>query len=286
MVLKATHEGLLKLADTYFKCYVLEDGRRVLNQRTLASAFSITSKGGNVFLRSMKSKSIGSELDENLKNKLYNPLKIKGKRGDLALCIEAEYLPDICTSILNAKYKNKLSLNQMNIAKQAEILIRSLAKIGITALVDEATGYQYSRHPEELRLLVEKYIEKDKLEWQKEFKDEYYIQLNRVYSNNLILNNYKKRPQYFANFTLKYIYKPMENGEVLKELDKINPIRDCGTRKDKLHQHLTNEYGKIKLREQIQEVTTLLKISNSINEFKKNFNKLFPQKFYQYEFEI
>jgi hypothetical protein len=46
-----------------------------------------------------------------------------------------------------------LQKQQLGKALQAEILMRSLAKAGITALVDEATGYQEVRNKEALRPL-------------------------------------------------------------------------------------------------------------------------------------
>jgi len=40
-------------------------------------------------------------------------------------------------------------------------LVKSLSKIGIIALVDEATGYQYERDREELYHILEAYISKE-----------------------------------------------------------------------------------------------------------------------------
>ena len=37
--------------------------------------------------------------------------------------------------------------------------LRALAKVGVTALIDEATGFQQVREPNALRILVQQYIE-------------------------------------------------------------------------------------------------------------------------------
>lgn len=61
-------------------------------------------------------------------------------RGDQKINgYEATVLADICDAFLEARKHIALSPRQSVIATQCEILIRSFAKIGIIALVDEAT---------------------------------------------------------------------------------------------------------------------------------------------------
>jgi len=57
-----------------------------------------------------------------------------------------------------------LSPRQKIIADQCEILVRSFAKVGIIALVDEATGYQYEREKAELQVILKTYISEEILE--------------------------------------------------------------------------------------------------------------------------
>lgn len=78
--------------------------------------------------------------------KLYHCPKING--------YEATILLDICDGFLDARKNIKLSPRQEIIAHQAEILMRSFAKVGIIALVDEATGYQYKREKDELQKIL------------------------------------------------------------------------------------------------------------------------------------
>jgi len=194
---------------------------------------------------------------------------------------EAEVLVEVCKAVIRANTAGKLKSQQMNMAKQAQIILNALAKVGIVALVDEATGYQTDRDPDALQLLVQAYIEKEQREWEKEFPDDFYLSLNKVYgsdpyvskaSGTMIIN----KPQHFGNFTRKYVYGPLENGEVLNELERKNPKAEVsGTRKQKFHQFLTKGYGLEKLREQRQEVLTMLKLSDDINDFKRLYEKRF-----------
>ena len=65
------------------------------------------------------------------------------------------------------------------------------------------------------------------------------------------------------------------NGTVLDELDRINPKID-GTRRAGFHQHLTEDYGIEKLKRQVQEIMTLLKVADNVGQFKRLFAKRFP----------
>ena len=90
---------------------------------------------------------------------------------------------------------------------------------------------------------------------EKEFPDDFCLTLKKVHGSDpyiiksgggLVIN----KPQHFGDFTNKYVYGPLKNGEVLKELQRLNPkIAATGTRREKLHQFLTKGYGPEELRE-------------------------------------
>lgn len=281
---KATHQGQMTVGDLNLDCYVLEDGRRVFHKRGMARALGLKSEGGNAFMRSMTRKGIGSELGEKLVERIANPVNFKPLTQDLAHGYDAEVLVDVCKAILKADEQGKLSKSQSGLAVQARILLNAFAKVGVVALVDEATGFQQVRDPNALRLLVQQYIEAEKQEWMKQFPDSYYDDLNRLYGSKRLTQTatgavIQNRPQHFANFTRSYVYHPLENGEVLAELDRINPkIDKKGTRRARFHQHLSLGYGIEKLKRQVQEVQTLMAVSDTVTQFKKLFHKRFPQK--------
>ena len=52
-----------------------------------------------------------------------------------------KFLPLVADLYLRAREAGILTPQQIPTAQKAEMLVRSLARIGITALVDEATGY-------------------------------------------------------------------------------------------------------------------------------------------------
>jgi hypothetical protein len=286
----ATHQGRMALGGLELDCYVLEDGRRVFHKRGMARALGMKSEGGNVFLRAMQRKGLGSELGDELLEKIENPINFKPMSLDLGHGYEANVLVDICKVIVKAADAGKLTASQEGLVAQAKIIIQALAKIGVVALIDEATGYQVERSPTALRILVQQYIEAEKREWEKQFPDEYYNELNRIYGSQRLTKTssgavIQNRPQHFANFTRSYVYHPLENGAVLEELDRVNPkLGNTGTRRSRFHQHLTEGYGIEKLKRQVQEVMTLLAVSDSVGQFKRFFYKRFPKSGTQMDF--
>jgi hypothetical protein len=275
----ATHQGKMMVGDLELDCYVLHDGRRVFHKRGMARALGMKSGGGNVFLKAMKRKGLGSEVKEPLISKIGAPLVFKPLTQQIAHGYEASVLVEICEAIIRAEQSGALHPSQADLAAHAKILLKAFAKVGVTALIDEATGFQQVRSPDALRILVQQYIEEERREWEKQFPDEYYDELNRLYGSKRLTKTgsgavIQNRPQHFAKFTRAFVYHPLENGKVLEELDRLNPKID-GTRKARLHQHLTQAYGIEKLKRQVNEIITLVKVSDTITQFRNLFSKRF-----------
>ena len=273
----------MAIGDLMLDCYVLADGRRVFHKRGMARALGLKSEGGNAFMKTMQGKGIGSALPAVIREKIDNPVNFKPLVGEIGHGYEADILADVAKAVIKAAEDGhiKMTKAQEPLVAQAKILMHAFAKIGVVALIDEATGYQQIRDPSALRLLVQQYIAAEKREWDKQFPDSFYDGLNRIYrSKRLTITGagavIQNRPQHFAKFTRTYVYEPLENGAVLEELDHINPkINSKGTRRDRFHQHLTLGYGIEKLKRQVDAVGTLIDVSDNVNQFKKLFGKKF-----------
>ena len=280
-MIAATHKGILPIGGLQLECYVLTDGRRVFHKRGMAKAMGLKSEGGNAFMKTLRRKSLGSEIDDGLRNQVENPIVFNALGLDPAHGYEAEILVEICKAVIRADEAEKLGKTQQSMVQQATAIINGLANVGIIALIDEATGYQRERDPEALRLLIQAYLESEMREWEKEFPDDFYVTLNHVYGSDPYIQRVRggiviNKPQHFGNFTNKYVYGPLENGEVLKELQRLNPqVSANGTRKQKFHQFLSKGYGLEKLRQQRQEVLTMLKLADDIEDFKRLYEKRF-----------
>ncbi len=97
------------------------------------------------------------------------------------------------------------------IATQCEILVRGFARIGVVALVDEATGYQKVRQRDELHKILEAYIAKELLPWTKRFPDEFYEEMFRLRGWGFDPESCK-RPILVGKLTESIVYKRSLSG--------------------------------------------------------------------------
>lgn len=270
-VKKIAYDGEIILGGYNIPCYVLEDGTRVLSGRGMQSALKMVDEENS-------SQVSGKRFDRYLEQKTLQPFLYKDRSKDSfepIVCYkgsvkingyDAEVLADICEAFLEAKDNIKLAPRQQIIAKQAEILMRGFARVGISALVDEATGYQYERERNELQKILNAYVSESILKWQLTFTDEFYKELFRLWGIPFTPKNISRKPQFVGKLTKKYIYSQLPK-------DVVEVIREKAQKKYRWHQALTPEIGKEHLKRLIAEVTALMSVSNTKEEFDKLFNK-------------
>ena len=274
---KATHSGVLKIGESEIPCYVLENGERILSTRGIMKSLGRTWRGRKysgtqypVFLEA-------NNLKPFISNKIgavLTPKIFKTDKGVVSEGYSAEILPVICETYLQAEEEGKLTLVQVPIARNCKILLRGLSRVGIIALVDEATGFQADRARDELNKILEAYISKELLPWTKRFPDEFFSQMYRLRNWKFKPGNHK-RPQLVGKLINKWIYAPLPPG-VLTELRRLNPPTEKGYRRYRHHQFLTPELGHPHLNNQIVEVITLMRVSDDLSAFDKLFQKAFP----------
>ncbi len=273
------HEGELKLADFIIPCYVLEDGTRILSGRGMQEALKMVDDddtkqtSGTRLQRHFNQKSLETYLYEGKEPGHYDPI-VCYKGTQKVNGYEATVLADICDAFLEARKKGKLSPRQSIIAEQCEVLIRGFARVGIVALVDEATGYQYERERYELQKILNAYISDEVLKWQLTFTDSFYREIFRLWGLPFIPKYIKNKPSFIGTLTTKYIYEQLPNG-VLDKIKEKTEKTDRGNYRYRWHQSLTPEIGREHLRKQIYEVTALM----SVSEDKKEFERLFRKKY-------
>jgi hypothetical protein len=232
----------------------------------------------------MNRRGLGSVIPPKLREALDNPIVFNPLAGDPAHGYEGTVLIEICDAIWEAQKQGKLSPSQENLAKQAEIIVRSAAKVGVIALIDEAAGYIKDKAKEEYRELFKEFIREECREWEKEFPDQFFDMLYGIY--RLPRKHKNKHPLFFGKFIRKYVYKPLanSNGAILEMLDEKNPIvYTSGGRKYKMHTFLTEEIGLLSLRSHLWQIIGIWNATKSKTSFEKGFQKAFPQSGEQYE---
>lgn len=271
----ALHQGILPIADVELDCAVLDDGTRVLTATAVFEAFDRPRRAnsrleieGIKIPAFMDASNLKPYIDQDVISRI-KPIEYQDGKS-IKTGYTASLLPKMCEVYLAARREGALKeASQGKLAVKAEIILTALAQVGIDALVDEATGYQYDRKHDALRLLLSKYIDEGLQKWLKTFPDDFFVELDKLYGNEKTTS--QKRPQYYGRFINKYIYAPIENGYVKNKLDELN-IADDGKRKARFHQWLTDE-GRTVLIHQIGRVQGLMEDCPDIEKFKSKAHK-------------
>lgn len=151
---RATHgsdDHPLRIGSIEIPCYVLDDDRRVLAQRGMIAGLNMSQGtagggGGDRLVNFVRGKSLNPFISSKLLDLIVNPIRFRTLDGkNVAYGYEATALADLCDAVLEARKQDELNHQQEHIAARCEILVRGFARVGIIALVDEATGFQDHR---------------------------------------------------------------------------------------------------------------------------------------------
>lgn len=262
-------------------CYVLEDGTRVLVQGGMIKSLGMSSGGaggggGDRIAKFFNGKLIKPFISAEILDRIGSPIKFKAPSGSTAYGYDAKMLVDICEAILTARDQKALQPQQLHIAKQCEILVRGFAKVGIIALVDEATGYQDVRDREALQIILDKILTDEYAKWTKIFPDDYYKEMFRL--NNMQYppkNNIK--PSFIGHWTNDIVYSRITPG-LLAALREKNPKLPSGNRARKFHQHFTSDFGNPELKRHLDNLIFLMRGCSSWKEFINILNKTSPKR--------
>lgn len=282
---QATHDGVLELAGIRFACVVLEDGRRVLSQRSFLQAIGRTgrvktspvSEDGDFFKTPpfLTAANLKPFVDKHLSSSSIQPIVYRPKTGGIGYGYEANVLPTVCRIFLDARRERQLNRHQRHIADACEVLLAALANIGIDALVDEATGFQYARTRDALQRLLEQYVGKELARWERTFEADFYKHLYRLKRWQYNPNSSKRTPQ-VGKLTVDLTYRRI-HPDLLAELKQV---REHGQRPNsKLHQWLTTgpNGGHPRLKQHLEGVVALMSVASTWEQFKDWVDRRYPK---------
>lgn len=273
VVPRATHRGTLEIGNIQIQCYVLEDGRRVLAGGALLNAIGL--RGKKAVQERLLGKTLKAYVTEKLQKAILSPIDFAIPGSTKGKGYEAWTLPEVCNAILDADNDRALQAQQQPMVQAARLLSRALATVGIVALVDEATGYQYDRARDALAEILQAFLREELAKWAKTFPDQYYQQLFRL--RNLSYSHFtSRRPVILGKLTNDIVYERLAPG-VLDELKRRTPKTERGNRKYKFHQWLTADIGHPALREHLASVITLMKASPNWTTFIRLLDRALPK---------
>ncbi len=271
----------LRIGAAEIPCYVLDDGTRVLTQAGFLGAMGRHPKanvrreeGEEGLPPILQGRSINPFISKEIIEKS-TPVRFRTPGGSVASGYRAELLPDVCEVYLRARDAGALSKHQEHIARQAEVLVRGLATVGIIALVDEATGYQEFRAKSALAQILERFIAKELQAWVQTFPADYYQHLFRLRGLDFHKDS-PKRPQYFGVLTNDIVYKRLAPG-VLEELKRVTTRSESGRPTHKYFQRLTSNVGYPSLREHLGTVVAIMKLSGGWHDFMAKLDRIAPR---------
>lgn len=245
-----THSGTLRIADKDLPVSVLADGTRVFSISGLIRAVGSRRKGGG---RSddgsfqlppfLSTATVKPFIPEDLLPPLLNPIPFRAKKGGIAVGYEATLLPRICEVILDSAKAGKVKPRAAMMVDTAEMLLRGFARVGIIALIDEATGYQHERDNEALQEILNLYIGRELAKWAKRFPDEFYEQMFRLKGWQFNPKS-TRRPYAMARLTLDLVFDrigPGLSADLKKRRQEL--LEASGMKNAKLHQVMTPDIG-------------------------------------------
>lgn len=273
----AIFSGTLEILDLELPCYVLENGQRVFSMGGILKTLNYGEKSNA--RKILANKAIQPYLDE-AKFISGNTELIPFDTGGYgrAYGYDVEQFMDICHAYSKALEENVFKTPKQRLAAaRANAVIRACSKVGIIALVDEATGYQYARKENELQFKLKLYLAEEMRGWEKTFPDDLWIQFARL--TNWDGEPTKNRPRYWGYLVMEFIYRYLDP-DVAKYLKENKPPAKKG---QNYHQWFNSDYGVIKLREHINRIIGLAQGCDSMDELKRKTAHIYGKKPLQLE---
>lgn len=257
---RAAYWGPLDLAGVEIDAYVLEDGRRVISSRGMVK--SLTGGGG------AKDGKIGRLL-ERIPDKyrcfgVGPKIEFETHENNLGLGYPAEFLADVCGAYVDAMICGDIHPKQIHVAQRAWQIQKAFAKTGITALVDDATGYTKDRPRDELARKFAEYLLPVPGKWQPTYPESFFRNLARLYRCEL--RDRTRRPQWMGAFIQRWVYEAIDQ-DVADELKRREPHPSHGFNR---HQHLS-ERARSVLQAHLTRLGTVMRLSAGPTDFQSRF---------------
>lgn len=275
---RATHEGQFSIGDKVLTVAVLDGGIRVVRALAVLSALGRQWRGQykRTGLPSfLEAKNLSPFITNELQSVL-EPIEYMGLTGNRQIGYRADLMPLVCEVYLNARDEGVLTSKQRATARLAELITRALSRVGIAALIDEATGFQEVRDRQALQAILDKFLREEQAKWAKRFPDDFYREIFRL--NGWEWRGMKvNRPQVVAHYTRDIVYTRIAP-DLLSRLEELNPKDEKGRRPVAHFQWLTDEIGLPALSQHLHAAVALMRASTTWKEFKGLLDKALPVK--------
>ena len=281
----AQHRGFLTVFNPAIPCYVLSTGVRVIG-RTSATEVLTGIKGGGSLEKYIDVNSLkpfiskGKVLEEMVAFRLP---EVEGL-GKAVKGLSSSSFIELCQGFVNAMNAHllgqaKLTDRQLQMGVKASIFLSACAKVGLDALIDEATGYQYERTKDALQLKLKAYLADEMRKWERTFPEELWIEFGRLTGWSHSVTN---RPKYWGKLVMELVYEYLDP-DVAAWLKKHAPEPRHG---QNYHQWVSGQFGLKKLVEHIWMLIGVAKSCNTMMELRDRMAELHGKKAVQMRFYL
>lgn len=278
---KATHQGILNIMSKELPCVVLDNGVRLVSQDSVFKAFDRPRRGKRISRQTnienmelpafLESKNLYPLITEEDSARI-TPVKYLNSSGKECEGYRAEIIPIVCDIYLSARNKGILTPSQLRIAEISELLVRSLSQVGIIALIDEATGYQYSRPRDALQEYLNKMLQTELASWTKRFPDDFYKNIYTI-RNWAWHGGNKNHYSCVGMYTNDLVYSRIAPG-LREELSQRSPKNEKGVRTERFHQWLNLDVGHPLLSQHMHTIMAMQRIAIANDYGWKRFMEL------------
>jgi hypothetical protein len=258
--------------------YVLSDRRRIIS-RTGATDFLTAGKGGGNLESYTGVQALAKHIPQDLPGQMVE-FVLPGVVNKTVRGLEADTFVEICRAYVNAWQAGDLqSEAQISIAMRAAAFLGACAKVGLIALIDEATGYQYDRPADALQVKLRLFLAQEMRKWEKTFPDELWEQFGRLTNWTGALHS---RPKYWGKLVIEFIYEHLDP-DVAQWLQENAPKPMHG---QNYHQWLSEQYGLKKLVEHIWKVVGVASACDNIDELRYKLREIYGRDKLQYRLKF
>ncbi len=264
---EAKYWGVLQLGDVELPVYVLDNGTRVISRTGATGVLTEQHgkpKGGGNIESYLGVEGLRDYVPADLSG-LAVEFEIKEVVNKRVQGYSAETFLEICRAYVRALSEGALQTDrQREIAVKASMFLAGCAKVGLIALIDEATGYQYDRAVDALQVKLRAFLAEEMRDWEKTFPDELWQEFGR-------LTNWKgsvtQRPKYWGHLVTELVYSYLD-ADVCKWLKDNKPQPQHGRN---WHQWLNAQYG---LRKLVQHIYTLIGVAKTCHSMRELRDKM------------
>jgi hypothetical protein len=162
-------------------------------------------------------------------------------------------------------------------AIQASMFLSACAKVGLEALIDEATGYQFERPDDALQVKLRAFIADELRAWEKTFPDELWAEFGRLTGWKGNLNS---RPKWWGKLVIEMIYDTLDP-DVAEYLKNNKPPPGIHW-----HRQLTDNIGVRALVSRCYEVVGMAKDCKNMRELRAKVARHYGRRMVQFTLSL